>query len=174
MKENKRKQSIVWGGLLIVFGVLALVQTFINFSIWTWVVILGALGLGVFAVYLSNRSNKALLIPVYIFWVVAIFLALLALELLQVLQRVLVPSYVMFTIAIPFLAAYLWTRKNPWLLLPGGILAIIGFAFLIAEASVEYIVPTILILAGIGILLRQFLRGEPTKEDIGVEKHQVE
>jgi hypothetical protein len=223
MKAGNRKQNMVWGGLLIIFGVLALLQTFIDISIWAWVAILGVMGLGVLAVYLSDRSSKGLLIPVYVLWVVAIFLVLLELEFLQaafvasfvltavaipfilvflqdrsrwaflipayvllaiglmvpllesgVLNGVLVPAYVMITIAIPFFAVYFWNRRHWWALIPAAILLIVGFAFLFAEAAVELIVPAVLILVGIGILLRQFLRGKPSKEDAGVEKHQVE
>ena len=70
----------------------------------------------------------------------------------------------------PFFAVYLWNRQNWWALIPAGILLIIGFAFLLAEAAVELIIPTVLILVGIGILLRQFLRREPEAEEAGVEK----
>lgn len=223
MKADRRKQNMVWGGLLILFGVLALVQTFIDISVWAWVAILGVTGLAVFVVYLSDRASKALLIPVYVLWVVAIFLVLLTLEILQdafvasfvltavavpfivaflqdrsrwaflipayvllavglmvlllesgIIYDVLVPAYIMFVIAIPFLAVYLWNRQHWWALIPAGILLIVGFTFLFAEAAVELIVPAVLILAGIGILLRQFFRGEPSKEDAAVEKHQVE
>jgi len=223
MKANNRKQNMVWGALLILFGVLALLQTFIDISVWAWVAILGAAGLGVFVVYLTDRSSKALLIPVYVLWVVAIFVTLIELDILQdafvasfvltavaipfivlflqdrsrwallipayvllaaglmhpllesgVLTDVLVAAYVMIAIAIPFFAVYLWNRQNWWALIPGGILLIIGFAFLVAEAAVEIILPAVLILVGIGILLRQFLRGGPSKEDAAVEKDQVE
>jgi len=223
MKGDRRKQNKVWGGLLILFGVLALLQTFIDISVWTWVAILGVTGLGVFAVYLSDRASKGLLIPVYVLWIVAIFLVLLTLDILQdtfvasfvltavaipfivaflqdrsrwgflipayvllvvglmvpllesgVLDGVLVPAYVMFTIAIPFFAVYLWNRRHWWALIPGGVLLIISFAFLFAEAAVELILPAVLILVGVGILLRQFFRGDPSTADAGVEKDQVE
>jgi hypothetical protein len=228
MKADSRKQNIVWGGLLILFGVMALVQTFIDISVWVWVAVLGVTGLVVFIVYLTDRSSKTLLIPVYVVWVVAIFLVLLTLNILQdalvasfvltavaipfivaflqdrsrwaflipayvlldiglmvpllesgVLSDMLVPAYVMFSIAIPFFAVYLWNRQHWWALIPAGILLIIGFAFLLAEAAVEIIIPAVLILVGIGILLRQFLGGKPAAEDAsaddaGVEKDPVE
>jgi hypothetical protein len=215
MKAAERKQNMVWGALLIIFGVLALVQTFTEISIWAWVALSGVIGLGIFVVYLSDRAAKALLIPVYVLWVLAIFLALLALDMLQdafvatfvltavaipfivaflqdhsrwgllipayvllaigimvpllesgVLADTLVPSYVMFTIAIPFLVVYLRNRQHWWALIPGGILAVIGFAFLIAESAIEYVVPAVLILVGGGILLRQFLRAEPPADKV--------
>jgi hypothetical protein len=220
MKGDTRKPSIVLGALLIIFGVLALLQTFTDISVWVWIAVLGVAGLGVFVVYLSDRSLKVLLIPVYVLWVVAIFLVLLELNILQdafvatfvlaaiaipfivaflqnraqwgflipayvllaiglmvpllesgMLTDLLVPAYVMFVIAIPFLAVFLLNREHWWALIPGGILLIIGFAFLFAEAAVELIIPAVLILVGIGILLRQFLRREPEKGDAGVEKH---
>lgn len=220
MKGDNRKPSMVLGALLIIFGVLALLQTFIDISIWVWVVVLGVAGLGVFAVYLTDRSIKVLLIAVYVLWAVAIFLVLLELDILEdalvatfvltavaipfivaflynralwgllipayvllviglmvpllesgILNDLLIPAYVMFAIAIPFLAVFLWNREHWWALIPGGILLVIGFAFLAAEAAVELIVPAVLILVGIGILVRQFLRREPEKEDADVEKH---
>lgn len=215
MKAAERKQNLVWGALLIIFGVVALVQTFTEISIWAWVAISGTVGLGIFVVYLSDRSAKALLIPIYVLWTLAIFLTLLALDVLPdafvatfvltavaipfivaflqdhslwgllipayvllaigimvplleggVLADALVPSYVMFTIAIPFLVVFLRNRQHWWALIPGGILAVIGFAFLIAESAIEYVVPAVLILVGGGILLRQFLRAEPPADKV--------
>jgi len=219
METNQKKQSMVWGGLLILFGVIALLDTFIDFSGWIWVVILGVIGLGIFMVYLSDRSNEVLLIPVYILWAVALFVGLILLDFLPdafvatfvltavaipfivaylrdrsrwgflipayvllavgfmvpllesgVLSDTLVPTYVMFVIAIPFFAVFLRNHAHWWALIPGGILTIIGFAFLVAETAVEYIVPVVLILAGLGVLLSQFLPGKSTKEGITAEK----
>jgi len=68
------------------------------------------------------------------------------------------------------LATYLWNRQNWWALIPAGVLLITGLAFLFAEAAAGLIVPAILIVVGIGILLRQFLHKEPAAEDAGVEK----
>lgn len=91
-----------------------------------------------------------------------------------ILAGVLVPSYVMFTIAIPFFAVYLWNSQHWWALIPASILFIVGFAFLLAEAAVEIIVPAILILVGIGILLRQFFRRAPATDNNGVAEDQME
>ena len=47
-------------------------------------------------------------------------------------------------------------------------LFVIGLAFLIAEAMVGYVVPVLLILAGLFIMLRQFIyREKPTEEPKG-------
>lgn len=219
MKNNNRSQNIVWGSLLIVFGMLVLLDRFVNFTGWVWVAILMVVGVGVFIIYASDRSKKALLIPVYILWVIAIFISLLLLDILQdafvatfvltavaipfliaflqdrskwgflipayvllavgfmiplleqgILYEGLIPAYVMFAISIPFLAAFLKNHKNRWALIPGGILAVIGFAFIVAEAAVEYILPAILILTGVGVLLSQLFQNEPAQDDITIKK----
>ncbi|MEJ2555084.1 MAG: hypothetical protein P8186_02385 [Anaerolineae bacterium] len=210
MISQAQKQALVWGGLLILFGVLGLVTTFVELSAWIWGAILAVAGLGVFAVYLTDRSDWSLLIPVYVLWVVALFLVLITLNVLRdefiatyvlaaialpflvvylrdraqwwalipayvltavgvmvaliergVLNDLLVPAYVMFAIAIPFIAVYARDRRQWWSLIPGGIMTLIGLGFLIAEAAVQYVAPVVLVLAGIWILLRQFMHKEP-------------
>jgi uncharacterized membrane protein HdeD (DUF308 family) len=75
-----------------------------------------------------------------------------------VLDDLMVPAYVLFSIAIPFFVVYLRNSKNWWALIPGGILAVIALSFLIAEAAVEYVFGAVLILAGIVIVFRQFTK----------------
>jgi hypothetical protein len=47
----------------------------------------------------------------------------------------------------------------------GLVATLIGLAFLIAEAAVQYVVPVVLVLAGIWILVRQFMHKEPAAPD---------
>ena len=214
MESYTRKQSLIWGGLLIFFGLAWLVETYTDLSEWVWVAILAAAGLGVFGNYLTDRSEWGLLIPAYVLWAVAGLIALVTLNVLQdefvatyvlsaialpflvgflrdrerwgllipayvllavgvmvgligtgFLNDLLIPSYVMFAIAIPFFVVYARNRKQWWPLIPGGIMAVIGLSFLIAEAAVEYIAPVVLVLAGIWILVRQLTRKESTGSD---------
>ncbi len=79
-----------------------------------------------------------------------------------VLSDLLVPAYVMFAIAIPFFVVYARDPKQWWPLIPGGIMAVIGLSFLIAEAAVQYVGPAVLVLVGVWILVRVFTRREPT------------
>jgi hypothetical protein len=211
MKSQTRRQALVWGGLLILFGVITLVETFTDLTAWTWVALLAAGGLGVFAVYLTDRSDWGVLIPAYVLWAIAGLIALITLNVLRdesiatyvltaialpflvaflrdrnqwgalipayvllavgvmvgliglgVLDDLLVPAYVMFAIAIPFFAVYARNTKQWWALIPGGIMAVIGLSFLIAEAAAQYIGPAVLILVGAWVLVRQFMRREPT------------
>jgi len=214
MKSQARKQSLVWGGLLILFGVMALVETCTDLTAWVWVAVLAAAGLVIFGVYLTDRSQWGLLIPAYVLWAVAGLIALTTLNVLRdesvatyvlaaialpflvaflrdrsrwgllipayvllavgvmigllgvgVLSDLLIPAYVMFAIAIPFFVVYARDPKQWWPLIPGGVMAVIGLAFLVAEAAVQYVGPAVLILVGVWILVRQFARREPTAPD---------
>jgi TM2 domain-containing membrane protein YozV len=123
MKSQSRKQSIVWGGLLILFGVVGLVEVYTDLSAWGWVAVLGVAGLGVFGVYLTDRSEWGLLIPAYVMWVVA---GLVALITLNVLRDPFIPTYVLAAIMLPFLVAYLRDREQWWALIPAYVLLAVG------------------------------------------------
>lgn len=214
MKSGTRKQGIVWGGLLILFGIMALVETYADLGPWVWVVVLAAAGLLVFLVFLTDRGDYGLLLPTYVPWAVAGLIALTESNILRdpwvafyvltaialpflvvfirdrdqwwalipayvllavglmvvllengILSDLLVPAYVMFAVAIPFLVVFSRDRKQWWALIPGGIMAIIGIAFIIAEAAVQFILPAVFIVIGIVILVRVFTRkGLPERE----------
>ena len=214
MLWQTRKQSLVWGLLLVLFGVLALVEAYIDLSVWAWVVILVAAGAIAFGVYLLDRSEWGSLITAYVLWAVAGLAALtesdvLADELIAtyvlaaialpfllvfvrdrdqwwalipayvllaigvmvgligigVLNELVIPAYVMFAIAIPFIGVYVRNPKEWWPLIPGGIMAGIGLAFLVAEAEFQVIGPVVLVLAGLWILVRQLTHRQPTTPD---------
>ena len=213
MNQQSRTSGIVLGSLLIIFGVLALVETQTDLNAWIWVAVLAIGGFGIYAVYATDRSQKWLLIVSYILLAVAGLVTLLTLGVLKdafvatyvllaigfpffvaflynrdnwgllipayvllaigvmvplielgVLGDTLVVTYVMMAIAIPFFVVYLLNTKNWWALIPGGILAVIGLGFLIAEASVEYIFAAGLIIAGLIIVIRQFMKKEEPAE----------
>jgi hypothetical protein len=215
MQSQSKRQGLVWGGLLILFGVMGLVATLTDLSAWVWVIILGLAGLLVFGVYLTDRSDLTLLIPAYVLWAVAGLVALTTLDILRdefiamyvltaislpflvvfvrdraqwwalipvyvllavglmvgliasgILSELLIPAYVMFAVAIPFLVVFALNPKAWWPLIPGGIMAVIGLAFLVAETAVEYIGPAVLVVVGIWILARQLLRKEPATPDV--------
>jgi predicted membrane protein len=220
MNTQSKKSGLIWGGLLIVFGVLALIETVTDLSAWIWVAVLTIGGLLVYGVYAMDRVDKWLLIISYAMLAVAGLVTLLTLEVLAdayvatyvllaialpflgafLLDRtrwgllipayvlfavgVMVPltelgvfndtlttTYVLFAVAIPFFVVFIRNSKNWWALIPGGILAIIGLSFLIAEASVEYIFAAALIVGGILIVVRQFTKKEETPQ---VEEHPEE
>lgn len=213
MNTRSTKSGLVLGGLLIIFGVLALLETMVDLGPWVWVIVLVVGGLAVYGIYATDRQEKwmliisyamlavaglvtlttleiladsfvatyvllsigfpffvaflfdrsrwGLLIPAYVLFVISIMVPLLE---TGVLDDFMVPAYVLFAVAIPFLVVYLRNSKNWWALIPGGILAVIAIAFLIAEAAVEYIFGAVLILAGIIIVFRQLTRKEKLEE----------
>ncbi len=209
MKTQSRNQGLVWGSLLIFFGVVGLLEVYTDLTAWAWVAVLTVAGLGIFGIYLSNRTEWGLLIPAYVMWAVAALIALIELGILRdepiatfvltaialpflvgylrnreqwgllipayvllavgvmvwliglgILNDLLIPAYVMFAVAIPFLVVFSRNSQHWWALIPGGIMTIIGLSFLIAEAAVGYIIPAVLILTGIWILVRQYIRRE--------------
>lgn len=214
MLSRTGKLALVWGGFLILAGVLLLVDTVIDVSVWIWVILLLATGLVALGFYWIDRTDWAMLIPAYVLLAIALLLILIELDILRddavavyvlaaiavaflvvyfrnrakwwplipayvmlaiagmigllalgVLNDLLVPAYVLLAIAIPFFVVYALNRRNWWALIPGGILALIGLGFLVAEAAIVWIPPVVLLGLGIYLLARVILRREPAGGD---------
>ena len=125
--------------------------------------VLAAIALPFVVVYALDRERWWALIPAYVLLAVGVMVGLIG---LGVLDDLLIPAYIMFMVAIPFLVVYLRNRDLWWLLVPGVILAIIGLAFLLAEGAVQYIAPAALLVVGAWMILRQFTRKEPGGSEI--------
>jgi len=146
MKSQTRKQALVWGGLLILFGVITLLETFTDLTAWTWVALLAAAGLGVFTVYLTDRSDRGLLIPAYVMWAIA---GLIALITLNVLRDESIATYVLAAIALPFLAVFLRDRSKWGALIPAYVLLAVGVMVGLIGAGVlsDLLVPAYVMFA---------------------------
>ena len=123
--------------------------------------VLAAIALPFVFVFLRNRANTWALIPAYVMLAVGLMVFLIGREILGDLS---IPAYVLIAIALPFLVIYSRDRSQWWALIPGGILAFMGLAFLVAQIAVEYIGAIALILVGVGMLVRVFTRGAPPPE----------
>ncbi len=118
-----RKQSIVWGGLLIVFGIMGLLESMSELSPWAWVAVLAVSGAGVLAVYLTDRSEWGFLITTYSLWTVAL---LIVLAVLEILPGEFIAIYVLAAIALPFVVVYIRNREHWWALIPAYVLLAIA------------------------------------------------
>jgi hypothetical protein len=134
MQPKLYKQSLIWGILLIFFGIAALVDSFIDLTAMGWTVVLLIAGLVPLGVYWQQRSNWAYLIPTYVFWSIAGLIALISWKLLI---GEIIPVYVLWAIAFPFLVGFLRNRANWGLLIPayvlfavGAMVGLIGLGFL--------------------------------------------
>jgi hypothetical protein len=148
--------------LWAVAGLVALTTLDVLWDEFIAFYVLAAIALPFLVVFLRDRAQWWALIPAYVLLAVGLMVALLE---SGVLSELLVPAYVMFAVAIPFLVVFALNPKAWWPLIPGGIMAVIGLAFLVAEAAVEYIGPVALVVVGIWILARQFMRKEPAEPD---------
>jgi hypothetical protein len=208
--KSSTKQGLIWGGLLILLGVMSLLETYTALGSWVWIAVLTIAGLGIYGVYAMDRTEKWMLIVSYVLLAVAGLVMLIALNVLRdeaiatyvltaiaipflvaflqsdrtkwgllipayiliavgvmvgligigFLDDLLIPAYVLFAVSIPFFVVYVRDTQKWWPLIPGGITAIVGLSFLIAEAAVQFVVPAALIIAGIWVLYRQFTQRE--------------
>ena len=112
---------------------------------------LAAIALPFLRVYLRDRSERWPLIPFYVLLAIGVMVVLLDLD---VLDDNLVPAYVMFVIAIPFYVVYSRDRTQWWPLIPAGIMTVIGLSFLLAGGGFQTILALVLVVVGVGILVR--------------------
>lgn len=109
--------------------------------------IMYAIGVPFLYIYLRDCRHWWALIPAYTMGAVGTLILLT-----MVLNGNLIASYVMFAIALPFFYTYFKNRQYWWALIPGGVMGAIGLAFFVA--GIAFIVPVLLIAAGIYLLIR--------------------
>jgi hypothetical protein len=169
-REDLSKAS--WAGLIPAYVMLAVAALvgLLEFDIlrdpFVAPFVLALIALPFLVTFLRDRSRWWALIPSYILLAVGLMLLLTESGLMD---DELVPPYVLFAIAIPFFVVYARKPRQWWPLIPGGILAIIGISFLIAEAAVEYVGAVVLVVVGLWIVARQFLRQASDAEGLGAE-----
>ena len=124
MLSKVAKQSLVWGGVLILIAVLSLANRFDELSPWVWAAFLAGAGLGAFGLYLADRSDGLVLLTAYVLWATA---GLIALVPSNILRGEAVALYVLPAIALPFLVIFCRDRAQWWALIPAyPLLAIVG------------------------------------------------
>ena len=119
MLSRTAKQGLVWGGALILVGVLSLTGAFADLSGWVRAVCLTAAGLGALILYLTDRSDWAILIPTFVLWAAAGLAGLVALD---VLRDEAIAVYVLVALTLPLLTIFLRDRTKWWTLVPAYVL----------------------------------------------------
>ena len=124
MKAKGAKQILLWSVVLILLGVLALLDQYVELSPWVWAGLLAAAGLvGLFLFWLDT-SDLMVLLATYILWAVALLIALVATD---ILRDEAVAFFVLVAIALPFLGVYYRNRAMWWALIPAyTMLAVVG------------------------------------------------
>lgn len=152
MNRISRSQSLIWGGLLLVFGLMGLADNYFELSIWAWIGALAVSGVGVLMVYFSDRSEWWPLIPGYVLLVIA---SMLALEELNILADSYIATYVLAGIALPFLYIYTQDRTQWWPLIPAYVLLSIGL--MVALIEVNLLVDAFVATYVLGVIALPFL-----------------
>jgi hypothetical protein len=148
--------ALIPGYVLFAIGTLILLRTLNIQGELIGMFVMLAIAFPFLVVYSRNpRRNWWALIPAYTMTAIAGLIALGA----AFRESPIVPTYVMFAIALPFYYVYFRNRANWWALIPAGIMTFIGLG--IFMVSVQYILPIALIGLGVAMLIRQFARKEP-------------
>ena len=111
-----------------------------------------SIGVTFLVVYFNDRKNWWALIPAYTMIMVGFLVAFLE---TGILTDMLIPAFVLFSIAIPFFIVYFKNRENWWALIPGGILGTIASGFLLSEPIGKFLTPVVLIVIGFILIFRQ-------------------
>ncbi len=149
-----RKESRTIGYVLISIGIILL---FVNIAgigwhhLWPIVFILG--GLGFIALYLQDKKNYGVLMPASIFIVMGILFAVCAWQGWENMG-LLWPLFIAAP-GIGFFAMYIFGPHEAGLLIPAFILTGIAAVFLLAGYDRGEWWPVILILVGLGMILRR-------------------
>jgi len=117
------KRILVWGGVLILILAPFLVDQFTEFNPWVWAALMAGAGLGAFGLYWTDRSDGLVLLAAYVLWAIS---GLIALVPSNILRDQAVALYVLPTIALPLLVAYVRDRARWWALIPAYILLAIA------------------------------------------------
>jgi hypothetical protein len=118
-------------------------------------IILAGVGVPFFLIYLSDRQHWWALIPAFTMTGVATGVLL---EGVGAISGTAVAGFVFAGISGGFGAIYLIDRHQWWALIPGGIMGVMAFGFLLAAAT-EYVLPIALILLGLFLLRSNLIGG---------------
>ena len=164
---ERSSQHLVWGILLIILGVVFLLGNLSEVSMARlWPVFPLVVGLGFWIAYFENRQNAGILMPGSILVVTSLLFFYCNLTSWSEME-LLWPVFVLAP-AVGFIAMYLGGNRDRSLLFPAGILILIGIIFLSISHGLSEYWPILLIIAGAGLILSQYIPAmmQKSREDL--------
>jgi hypothetical protein len=158
-KDNTR---LVWGGFFVFVGIVLLIGNFTDLymgELWPVLVIAG--GLAFVLGYFLNRDNYGLLMPGALLVVNGLLFLTCSLDGWYHMES-LWPVFILAP-ALGFLAMYCGGVRETGLLIPAGILFVIGLSFLFVSLDVGEFWPILLILVGVLLIVLDFTRRRETQ-----------
>ena len=132
MKNNR--QSMIWGTLLVLFGVLMLLETMNLIHIVgqvVWAIIVGGIGLPFLFVYLNDRQQWWALIPGVV--LVGVGVGILV-------GGQLSGIIITFSVGLPFLLIYLNDRNNWWALIPAWVMTSVSLIIILDWVGLDNLI----------------------------------
>ncbi len=117
--QKRGYSTLIWGGLLIVFGFLLLADNLDWLGDWdapVWSLILGAIGLTFLATFASDRRQWWALVPGLVILGVAVAVFLAEQDLIA---GHFVATIILAGVSLPFLLIFMADRQHWWALIPG-------------------------------------------------------
>ena len=150
MEKRQNKSGMAWGIVLVAFGLAAMTDMLGMFNDWAKVGLIALGGLAILGMFLTDRSDWAVLIPGYVLLAIA---AIASIGILDLLQGEVLAALVLGLVALPFLMVFLLKpRENWWALIPSWVLFSIGLMVLLIGVGVLHdgIIP-LYVLSSIGL-----------------------
>ena len=151
----KQNNSLVWGSFLVLAGAVLLVANLSTFDVgeyWPVFIVLGGVAFGIG--YLLDRRNYGLLMPGSILFVIGLLFLYCSLIDWEAMEH-LWPVFILAP-AVGFVAMYFGGEREKGLLVPAGILSLIGLLFLFMSSGLGDFWPLFLIAGGAILIALDF------------------
>jgi len=123
MASRAWKRILLVSGVLVVTGILLLTSWWVALSSWVWAAFLWSASLGALGLYLSDRSDRSMLVTAYLSGAIA---GLIALVPPGYLRDEAIALYVLLAVALPLLVVFFRDRTRWWVLVPAYPLLVIS------------------------------------------------
>ena len=162
MKANTGR--LFFGAALIIVGALLLLVNFSEVSMrHLWPIFPLFVGLGMILGYLNNHENVGFLMPGTVLIIISLLFFYCAFDRWEAMSR-LWPIFILAPGA-GFLVMYFGGTRDRGLLMPAGILGLIGFVFLAVNYRISNFIPILMIIIGLLLILSQLYGSKNRQEE---------